>query len=247
MSSARHGEVSNEFVKETLGLSEAQFEGIRHDAGLMERLAAAAIELIYYSKEAELEKARRRAYEERLAAVETNLTDAETDEVTGLLNRKAFLRSVRDLDLSQGYLAVMMDIRGLKAVNDKFGHGAGDLMLAGTARALIQKGVRTGSLVGRWGGDEFAMAIPVDEQSDSDAIMKRLRGLFDGTETAELCNIGGGKGVYLSARFGYSAVDDPSPTAFETALEQADLIMVKAAEAEDVRGVLPPLVERDRI
>lgn len=236
MNIVRRGEDPYEFVAETLSLSEAEFAEAQKHPGILEILGRTAMNIINLAKELELERARTGVLKERAE-------QAETDQVTGLLLRGPFLRAAAELKPAAGYLAVIMDIRGLKAINDQIDHQAGDRMLVGTAQTLVQKGVRTGSLVGRWGGDEFAMVVPIDEESDSEVVMDRLQALFDGSETAETCEVAQDTTVYLSARFGHCAVKDTPPQAIDQALKKADELMQTQAREEATRGVMPRLVQ----
>lgn len=89
---------------------------------------------------------------------------ATHDELTGLANRALFLDKLRSaLNLQQrqeGALAVLMiDMDGLKLINDCYGHGAGDAALCEFSRRLKQS-VRSTDTVARLGGDEFAVLMP---------------------------------------------------------------------------------------
>ncbi len=105
-------------------------------------------------------------------------TDAFTDALTGIANRRGFERAlVREWRLSrrgtvESYL-VLIDLDGFKAVNDNFGHAAGDRVLGLCAQAL-QEAARGTDVVGRIGGDEFA-AILIGCESDDDAVAYRER------------------------------------------------------------------------
>ena len=97
---------------------------------------------------------------ERIAELERL---ALTDELTGLLNRRAIevemehaLAAARRYD-ERGVL-VYMDMDGFKAINDTYGHAAGDEALRQVARVL-QDNVRDSDRVGRLGGDEFAILL----------------------------------------------------------------------------------------
>jgi diguanylate cyclase (GGDEF)-like protein len=86
-----------------------------------------------------------------------------TDEATGLLNRRGFVEAVaRAMDRGRRYgetgALLVIDLDGFKAVNDTYGHAAGDHVLEAVARVL--KGlVRTVDDVARIGGDEFAVLL----------------------------------------------------------------------------------------
>lgn len=104
---------------------------------------------------------------------------AQIDELTGLLNRWAFkriatketLRSMR----SRGRLAVvMMDLDGMKSVNDRMGHGGGDAVLQGVSNVL-QEAVRDRDSIARMGGDEFCILLPDTHLAEAITVAERLR------------------------------------------------------------------------
>ena len=101
-------------------------------------------------------------------------TEALIDPLTGLGNRRAFeadlADALADRRRSGGLLLAMVDVDGLKAVNDTFGHPAGDRVLRATAVALRSK-VRAGDRVYHLGGDEFAALLP---SGDPEALAARL-------------------------------------------------------------------------
>lgn len=88
---------------------------------------------------------------------------ADSDPLTGLANRRAFL-----VALEQGFgqevrsapaTLAMVDLDGFKPINDTFGHATGDAVLREVGERLTQAG-GAGSLVARMGGDEFALLVP---------------------------------------------------------------------------------------
>lgn len=104
---------------------------------------------------------------------------ARTDEMTGLLNRRAFLAELADRTVragaggSDGSL-FYVDLDNFKAVNDVHGHQRGDEALIALADLLVTQ-TRPGDLVARLGGDEFAMWM---DRTDNNVAKKRAAGLI---------------------------------------------------------------------
>ncbi len=92
-------------------------------------------------------------------------TLASTDSLTGLLNRQGFIDGVRELDPGMCGTLFFIDLDGFKQVNDTRGHEAGDTVLR-EAATLLSSQFRSVDLVGRFGGDEFAVFTPelVDDE-----------------------------------------------------------------------------------
>lgn len=88
---------------------------------------------------------------------------ASTDTLTGLKNRRAFASSMRT-ELARtrrhGYplSLILLDIDHFKQINDRFGHGGGDRVLASLGLLLTGGPVRETDLVARWGGEEFVVS-----------------------------------------------------------------------------------------
>jgi diguanylate cyclase (GGDEF)-like protein len=103
---------------------------------------------------------------------------AVTDPLTGLLNRREVDRRLaQELERAARYdrsLALLMvDVDDLKTVNDEFGHAAGDEVLCAFAEAA-KSVVRTSDVVGRMGGDEFALVLPESDAQQATALGERL-------------------------------------------------------------------------
>lgn len=80
--------------------------------------------------------------------------EASTDALTGLVNRTGLKRLLHNrTERGIPYTLYMLDLNGFKAVNDRFGHRAGDLLLAQMGQRLQHR--LSGHLVARLGGDEF--------------------------------------------------------------------------------------------
>jgi diguanylate cyclase (GGDEF)-like protein len=107
---------------------------------------------------------------ERLAEVEEL---ADRDALTPLLNRRAFVRELgRIRTFAQRYGSpaslVYIDLDDLKGVNDRLGHAAGDAALKAVAERLVSQ-LRESDIVGRMGGDEFAVILAQADQATAEA------------------------------------------------------------------------------
>lgn len=126
------------------------------------------------------------------------IASAARDELTGALNRAAFLTTMRDVLRDRGenpfgYLHIDMD--NLKVLNDSFGHMAGDAALVRLVETI--RNVTPCASVGRLGGDEFAVLLTDSSSKDQSlAIAQKIIDKLD--ETAVIC----GQHVNLSASIG---------------------------------------------
>jgi diguanylate cyclase (GGDEF)-like protein len=100
---------------------------------------------------------------------------ALTDELTGLYNRRGFVAvAERQMRLGRrtgrGMLLFMMDVNGLKSINDSFGHLEGDCALKRTS-AVLEETFRNSDVVARLGGDEFAV-LAIEAAGHSEPTIK---------------------------------------------------------------------------
>jgi diguanylate cyclase (GGDEF)-like protein/PAS domain S-box-containing protein len=98
------------------------------------------------------------------------------DDLTGLFNRAFFEEELKRLD-AEGQLPIsliIIDVNGLKFVNDAFGHGEGDRILIDTTR-IIEKSCRREDIICRWGGDEFIILLPQCSEEDAEEICQRIK------------------------------------------------------------------------
>ncbi len=101
--------------------------------------------------------------------------EARQDPLTGLLNRQGLseqLEAALAGDLART-VVLFLDLDGFKAVNDSFGHDAGDTVLREVARRL-GTGLRPDDVLARYGGDEFVAVCTVSGAANLDAIRERL-------------------------------------------------------------------------
>jgi two-component system, cell cycle response regulator len=104
---------------------------------------------------------------------------ATTDGLTALANRRTFqLRAAQTLAQARRYgracAVLMTDIDHFKAVNDTYGHPAGDVVLRGVAQMLREQ-ARDTDVVARYGGEEFAVVMPETDLGGAQVIAERLR------------------------------------------------------------------------
>jgi diguanylate cyclase (GGDEF)-like protein len=120
-----------------------------------------------------------------LAKVESLATEvfklAALDQLTGLYNRRSGeQRLAQEISRAQRHgrplTLLLMDIDGLKQVNDTHGHAAGDLVLKGFAERL-QKAIRGSDLAVRLGGDEFMVLLPECRAEEVRHVLGRVDGL----------------------------------------------------------------------
>ena len=104
---------------------------------------------------------------------------ARIDLLTGLYNRRAFYEIapqylLKSAQYGRPVSIVMLDIDHFKKINDEFGHGAGDRVLT-TVADILKKQTRTGDVVSRLGGEEFAILLPETDQDRAFALVEMLR------------------------------------------------------------------------
>lgn len=103
---------------------------------------------------------------------------AQTDALSGVMNRRAFLEAVafrleQVAGTAQPAVVALIDVDHFKQVNDTYGHAAGDEVIRAIA-AVLEHGVRRSDLVGRLGGDEFALWLEVSAPQ-ARQLLERLR------------------------------------------------------------------------
>ena len=119
--------------------------------------------------------ARRLQMERRLAHENEELQElALTDELTGIANRRALLRTGEQLLKSGRPLTVvLLDLEKFKQINDTLGHFAGDRVLHEVA-AVLKANSRLGDVIGRYGGDEFVLLLPETSIQNARMIARRI-------------------------------------------------------------------------
>ncbi len=152
---------------------------------------------------------------------------AEQDPLTHLSNRRHFFSSAeaywRSRPLVEPVSVMMIDVDHFKQVNDRYGHAVGDLALARVAR-VFQKHLRSTDLVGRIGGEEFAILLPGTLPEQAQLIAERLL-LSVRQESAEFMPRGG----RLTVSIGLVNFKGPSMD-FKSVLDAADKALFQAKD-----------------
>jgi two-component system cell cycle response regulator len=123
----------------------------------------------------------------RLAAlVEESKRLADTDGLTGLMNRRAFLGAMqgeipRCDRHGYGLVVLLLDVDHFKAINDKRGHGIGDRVLAALG-AMLKHEMRASDFVARWGGEEFVVALTSTDAEGGHLAGERVRSFVEGLD-----------------------------------------------------------------
>ena len=161
---------------------------------------------------------------------------AQIDELTGLLNRWAFKRiaerDTRRCMRMRGRLSVvMMDLDGMKAINDRLGHSCGDVVLQAVSAAL-QAAVRDRDSISRMGGDEFCILLPDTDVAEAITVAERLRAQIDALAIryrSETVKIRASLGVSSSERNGWN---------WQNLMDQSDSALYQAKRGGNQRVIV---------
>ena len=149
------------------------------------------------------------------------------DTLTGLPNRGLFIelaRNLRSLAIRErlALSLLFIDLDGFKAVNDSFGHQAGDRLLGSIAN-ILEKNRRKNDIVGRYGGDEFVMLLyDVSSCRAGEKISRSIIGDIETVSSTELDHL------RVSASIGQLYLANPADLPLEESLKAADEVMYRA-------------------
>lgn len=156
---------------------------------------------------------------------------AQKDALTGLMNRTALDTRVKTFQKEKGTaIAFYFDLDNFKAVNDTFGHAAGDLVLKKTGE-ILQNIFRKGDSLARIGGDEFCVLLEIEVPNRDAAlqvIQKKIRRLLN---CMPIIVQKGKKQIFVTFSVGVCAYMDKHDITFKEILESADDAMYEIKKA----------------
>lgn len=169
------------------------------------------------------------------------MVKSETDPLSGVLNRRGFEeRAAPLLHVYQGsrvpLAMILCDLDHFKAVNDTYGHATGDLVIAGFARQLTLSS-NAGQIVGRVGGEEFAIIYPGANLPMARIFAEGLRSSF-----AALSIPGAPPGRTFTASFGVAELQKGETVNALMARADSALYLAKTAGRDCVR-IAPAVIE----
>jgi len=166
----------------------------------------------------------RRRTETRLIA------EATQDELTGVNNRRGFMDKFESaagrLDRERrAYSVLYLDVDEFKSINDQHGHASGDMVLKAVALAA-KSHVREGDLIGRMGGDEFAVFLAGADSREAGAVARRILDTVCASCKEELPEEGSPPSVTVS--IGHAQNDPAKPAPPAELLDRADQALLEA-------------------
>jgi diguanylate cyclase len=208
----------------------ADLQGIDHKSSGASAEVSAALDKILAAN-AELQRKLEQA-EKQIAAqaaeIKAHESEARTDSLTGLNNRRAFddelKRRLSEWERKNSPCTlILLDVDHFKKFNDTHGHQAGDEVLRQVAKTLIAQS-RDMDLPCRYGGEEFAVILPATEAAGACILAERIRKAVESSVTAF-----GGKSLKVTVSLGLSqlaAGDDVAKL-----IRRADDALYKSKEA----------------
>lgn len=175
---------------------------------------------------------RRKRYSDRLRSnVRNGLMMAVIDPLTGIYNRRYAEQHMnrvmeRARETGGAFAVLMIDLDKFKAINDRWGHDAGDAVLREFSRRL-QENIRGVDLVARFGGEEFFVAMPDIDHEQAAAAAERIRGAVEG-RPFEVTGTKDGLRVTVSVGVAIGTAEDGDP---ETIIRRADLALFRSKNA----------------
>lgn len=163
-------------------------------------------------------------------------SESYNDALTNAYNRKYYEEKIRSIRMDMGVAVIDMD--DFKLCNDIYGHNCGDIALV-TVVGIIKKTAPDGSMIIRYGGDEFLLIVPDAQEKDFGELLDKIR------RTVRESSVHGYPGVRLSVSIGGVIADNETA---DEAVVRADKLMYNAKNVKnmvvtennfigDVRGI----------
>ncbi len=149
--------------------------------------------------------------------------EANTDSLTGVLNRRALFGRIPESRTVAGLAVLMFDLDHFKQINDRLGHARGDLVLQKFADVLGTQ-LRAADIIARVGGEEFCVILPGLDRDAARQAAERVRLAFAALEIPIGDN---GEIATVSAGLATGGIDEP----FSSALSRADAALYKAKQS----------------
>jgi len=176
-----------------------------------------------------INKLRKKANAELISLNEQLYYLATTDSMTKLFNRRHFLESAQTQVIqmqrtNSPCVVLMMDIDNFKTINDTYGHAVGDQAIIDVADVFL-KNLRKYDIVGRLGGEEFAMVLTSCQIDKAKQIAERIR-----EKVAQLSCKVNGTPIILTISIGLTPLTEEDKDV-ESVLQRADKALYKAKDA----------------
>lgn len=179
---------SNESYAKSLANAQARLSGLSEAEQVRVIVSLLVAENERMRRDSDLLKSRLEESHSQIVTLRSSLSQAQEvvlqDPLTGTGNRRQFditmQKAIQECEQKGHALSlVMCDIDHFKRVNDAFGHQVGDELIKMFAR-VIEQNTRDTDTVIRYGGEEFAIILPMTEQGAASSIADRIRRQFEG-------------------------------------------------------------------
>ncbi len=169
------------------------------------------------------------------------LKQALEDPLTGLPNRRAFMkrsesalkRAYRD---NSGFIIALADLDKFKSINDKYGHDIGDAVLKHFS-FVLKKSFRGGDILGRIGGEEFAILLPSANHPVAKDALERFCRDVENTPCPYISKDGVDEVLNYTVSIGYTNLNIDEDFSIDFLLKKADEALYQAKEAGRNRAV----------
>jgi diguanylate cyclase (GGDEF)-like protein/PAS domain S-box-containing protein len=171
----------------------------------------------------------------------------EHDPLTGLLNRRGFVRELAHQmayarRYGSGGAVLFLDIDDFKYVNDTLGHSKGDEVISDLARVVLER-LRVTDIFARLGGDEFAVLLPDAVVGEAEMVSASLL-----EAVREGCGVSLGEGRQITMSAGITSFKDPSKDLLpDDILVDADVAMYSAKEGGKDRVAVASAATKERM